>query len=266
VKYLLIFFQLACLSAASGQILDLEMECPVIYTPEYIIQNNIQSISFSQSGAAIKRRGAKKHENGVITYIFDSTGTACMKVLNDVGYTDTFMMNRMRCQAKNDPESRFYEENLFCNDKGKIIANQTERSNFFYRYDSLDRLREWIEIDHEEDEQSNVIIIRYTFDSIAHLDSIIEKEGALRYNLGTRSMDTIYRSTVIRSIQYNGDRMSAVLTYTFNNREQTVTASTYHYRYKGEKLDQIELFIGEDKKPIYTLKVFKTAFVEKENE
>lgn len=253
------------LSAASAQILDLEMECPVVYPPEYITQNNIHSISFAQSGGNIKKE-LKKHANAVITYFFDSTGIACMKVLNDVGYTDTFMMNSLRCQSKNDPESRFYEANLFCTDKGMILANQTERSNFFYRYDSLSRLYEWIEIDREQDEQSNVLLMQYRFDSIGHLDSIIEKEGSLRYNLGTRSTDTIYKSTVVRSIQYSGDRMSAVITFTNNNREQTIAASTYRYRYKGEKLDQIELYIGDDKKPIYTLKVLKTTFVEKETE
>lgn len=253
------------LSDASSQILDLEMECPIIYTPEYIMQNSIRSISFAQSGGNIKKE-IKKHGNAVITYFFDSTGMAEMKVLNDVGYTDTFMMNQLRCMSKNDPDSRFYEENLFCTDKGMILANQTERSNFFYRYDSLSRLYEWIEIDREEDEQSNVILMQYRFDSIGHMDSIIEKEGSLRYNLGIRQMDTIYKSTVIRSIQYTGDRMSAVVTYTNNNREQTIAASTYRYRYKGNKLDQIELYIGEDKKPIYTLKVLKTTLVEKETE
>jgi hypothetical protein len=176
------------------------------------------------------------------------------------------MMNAMRCQSKSDPESRFYEENLFCNDRGIVLANQTEKSNFFYRYDSLDHLREWIEIDREEDEQSNVILMQYKYDSVGHMDSIIEKEGSLKYNLGIRQMDTIYKSTVIRSIRYAGDRMSAVITYTNNNREQTIAASTYKYKYKEDKLDQVELYIGDDKKPIYTLKVLKITLVEKENE
>jgi hypothetical protein len=265
VKSIFFVVQFLIISAASAQILDLEMECPVVYPPEYITTNNIHSISFAQSGGNIKK-ALKKHANAVITYFFDSTGIASMKVLNEVGYTDTFMMNSLRCQSKNDPDSRFYEPNLFCTDKGMILANQTERSNFFYRYDSLSRLYEWIEIDREQDEQSNVLLTQYRFDSIGHLDSIIEKEGSLRYNLGTRSTDTIYKSTIVRSVQYSGDRMSAVITFTNNNREQTVAASTYRYRYKGEKLDQIELYIGDDKKPIYTLKVLKTTFVEKETE
>ena len=252
--------------AAPAQILDLEMECPVVYPRGYILQNEIRSISIAQSGGSMKKE-IKKHANAVITYVFDSTGVACMKVINDIGgYTDTFMMNALRCQSKNDPESRFYEENIFCNDKGLILANQTERSNFFYRYDSLERLREWIEIDRDADEQSTVILTRYVYDSIARLDSIIEKEGELRYNLGTRLTDTIYKSTVTRSVQYNGDRMSAVVTHTINNREEAVPASIYLYKYKGEKLDQIELYIGEDKKPIYTLKVIKTTLVEKDSD
>ena len=264
MKYLFIVAQLIAFVSAFPQILDLEMECPVVYPREYILQNNIQSISFVQSGGNIKKE-MKKHANAVITYFFDSTGVACMKVLDDVGgYTDTFMMNSMRCQSKGDPDSRFYEENLFCNDKGMIIANQTEKSNFFYKYDSLNRLREWIEIDREEDEQSGVILTQYKFDSIGRLDSIIEKDGSLRYNLGIRQMDTIYKSTVIRSIGYAGDRMSTVVTFTQNNREQTIAASTYRYKYKGDKLDQVELYIGDDKKAIYTMKVLKTTYMEKE--
>ena len=57
--------------------------------------------------------------------------------------------------------------------------------------------------------------------------------------------------------------MSAVITYTGNNREQTIAASTYRYKYKGDKLDLIELYIGEDKKPIYALKVMKIELVER---
>jgi hypothetical protein len=251
-------------SAVGAQILDLDMECPVVYSREYILANQIQSISFVQSGGNIKKE-VKKHANAVITYYFDSAGSASMKVLNENGgYTDTFMLNAMRCAYKSDPDSRFYEENLFCNDKGMIIANQTEKSNYFYRYDSLDRLREWIQIDHEEDGESNVLLTRYTFDSIGRMDAIIEKEGVLQYNLGIRQMDTIYRSEAIRYIKYAGEHMSAVTTYTNNNREQTIAASIYRYKYKGDKLDQIELYIGEDKKPTYTLKVLKTEFIVKD--
>jgi hypothetical protein len=240
------------------------MECPIVYPRAYILQNNIQSIAFAQSGDNTSKK-MKKHDRAVITYIFDSTGMACMKVLDDAGsYTDTFMMNAQRCQSKNDPESRFYEENLFCNDKGMIIANQTEKSNFFYRYDSQDRMREWIEIDHEEDQESNVILTQYKYDSLGLLDTIVEKEGSLRYNLGIRQMDTIYRSTVVRAIHYHDDRMSSVVTFTNNNREQTIAASTYRYKYKGDKLDEIELYIGEEKKAIYTLKVLKTVYADKE--
>jgi hypothetical protein len=241
----------------SAQILDLDMECPIIYPREYILHNGILSISFVQSGDNIKKE-VKKHTNAVITYYFDSAGTACMKVVTDNGgYTDTFMMNSMRCEYKNDPESRFYEANLFCNSKGMILANQTEKSNYFYRYDSLDQLKEWIRIDHEEDGESNVSLTRYRFDSIGRLDSIIEKEGMLRYNLSIRQVDTIYVSTVSRYISYAGGKINALTTYTNNNRGQTIAASTYRYKYKDNELDQIQLYIGEDKKPIYTLKVLK---------
>ena len=263
MKYFLILIQVALTIAAQGQILDLDLECPIVYPRDYILKNEIGSISFVQSGGNIKKE-VKKHQNAVTTYFFDSTGTAFMKVLNDVGgFTDTFMMNAMRCQFKNDPDSRFYEGNIFCNDKGMILANQTEKSSFFYRYDSLDRLRESIQIDREEDEESNVVLIRYQFDSLGHIDTIVEKEGTLRYNLGIRQMDTIYKSTNIRAIRYAGDRMNAVVTFTNNNREQTIAASTYKYKYKGDKLDQVELYIGTEKKPIYTLKVLRTEPIEK---
>ena len=264
VRYLLIFFLLIISASARCQLLDLDLECPIVYAPSYIIQNEIGSISFVQSGGNIKKE-VKKHTNAVIRYLFDSTGTACMKEINENGYIDSFMLNGMRCQSKNDPESRFYEANLFCNDKGMIIANQTEKSNYFYRYDSLDRIKEWIEIDHEDDGESNVLLSQYRFDSIGRMDSIIEKSGVLRYNLSIRQMDTIYQTTVTRLIHYMGERMTAVVTYTNNNREQTIAASTYRYKYKGDRLDQIELYIGEDKKPIYTLKVLKTEMIEKEN-
>jgi hypothetical protein len=52
--------------------------------------------------------------------------------------------------------------------------------------------------------------------------------------------------------------MNDIVTYTSNNREQIIAASIYKYKYKGEKLDQVELYIGEEKKPIYILKVYKT--------
>jgi hypothetical protein len=264
VKYCFAFFQVVLFAHSHAQILDLDMECPVIYPYAYIIQNQIQSISFVQSGTNIKKE-VKKHADAVVTYYFDSTGMAIMKVLNENGgYTDTFMMNSMRCLYKNDPDSRFYESNVYCNDKGQVIANQTERSNYFYRYDSIDRLKEWIEIDKEEDAESNVLLSQYKYDSIGRLDSIIEKEGVLSYNLSIRQMDTIYRSTVAMSIRYTGDRMSAMVTYTNNNRDQTIAASTYRYKYKWDRLDQIELYIGEDKKPIYTLKVLKTEIADKE--
>ena len=263
VRNLLFFFLVIICLSARCQLLDLDLECPIVYPTSYILQNEIQSISFVQSGGSIKKE-VKKHTNAVVKYFFDSTGTACMKEINENGYIDTFMLNSMRCRSKNDPESRFYEANLFCNDKGMIIANQTEKSNYFYRYDSIDRLKEWIEIDHEEDGESNVLLTQFRFDSIGRFDSIIEKSGVLRYNLSIRQMDTIYQSTVTRLINYTGDRMTAVVTFTNNNREQTIAASTYRYKYKGDRLDQIELYIGDDKKPIYTLKVFKTELVEKE--
>jgi len=252
--------------AAQGQILDLDMECPIVYAPEYILQNNIHSISFVQSGGNMKKE-MKKHMDAVITYFFDSSGIACMKVLNDKGgYMDTFMLNAARCQYKNDPESRFYEENLFCNGKGMILANQTDKSNFYYRYDSLDRLIEWIQIDRQEDEESPVTLTRYSFDSLGHIDSITEKEGVLRYDLSVQKVDTIYRSTVVRTISYAGDKMSAVITYTDNNREQTIAVSTYRYKYRNGKPDQIELYIGEEKNSIYTLKVLKTELIKKDDD
>lgn len=249
---------------ASGQILDLDMECPIIYPKSYIIHNGIANISFIHSGGNLKKE-MKKHANAVITYSFDSTGTANMKVLTENGgYIDTFMLNSTRCQYKSDPESRFYEQNLYCNDMGMILANQTEKSNYYYRYDSIGRLKEWIQIDHNEDGESNVLLTRYRFDSIGHMDSIIEKEGVLEYNLSIRQMDTIYRSTVTKLIRYNGDRINSVVTYTNNNREQTIAASIYRYKYKNDALDQIDLYIGESKKSIYTLKVLKTELVERE--
>ncbi len=264
MRHIFTFF-LVCITAfASAQILDLDMECPIIYPPRYIRHSHIQSISFVQSGGNIKQE-IRKHATAVITYYFDSTGRASMKVLSENGgYIDTFMLNAMRCRYKSDPGSRFYEQNLFCNDKGMVIADQTEKSNLFYRYDSIDRLREWIQIDHEEDAESAVALRQYRYDSIGHMDSIIEKEGVLRYNLGSRQMDTIYRSTVTRLIHYTDGRMGSVVTYTNNNREQTIAASTYRYRYKDDALDQIDLYIGENKKSIYTLKVLKTELVEKE--
>lgn len=234
------------------------MECPVVYSPQYITQNGIQSITFAQAGGNIKKE-VKKHANALTLYYFDTLGIPYMKVLQDVGsFTDTLMMNSMRCEYKNEPDSRFYEPNIFCNEKGKIVANQTERSNYYYKYDSADRLHEWIEIDHEEDGESNVLLTAYKYDSIGRLDSILEKEGSLKYNLGIRQMDTIYRSTVSKVVKYAGERMSAVVIYTTNNRQRTIAASTYKYKYKGERLDQIELYIGDDKKPIYTIKVLKT--------
>ena len=127
-------------AALSAQILDFDLECPIVYPRTYILENNIQSISFVQSGDNI-RKEVKKHRNAVTTYYFDSTGLAYMKVLDDKGtYIDTFMMNGMRCQFKTDPDSRFYEPNVYCNDKGMVIANQTEKSNYFYHFDSLDRI------------------------------------------------------------------------------------------------------------------------------
>jgi len=264
VRHILATFLLVLNMTATAQILDMDLECPIIYPRSYIIHNGIGSISFVQSGDNIKKE-RKKHANAVITYFFDSTGIAGMKVISEKdGYIDTFMLNSMRCQYKSEPESRFYEQNLFCNDKGMIIANQTEKSNYYYRYDSIDRLREWIQIDHDEDGESNVVLTRYTFDSIGRMDSIIEKEGALEYNLGIRQMDTIYRATVIKLIRYSGNRINTVVTYTNNNREQTIAASTYRYKYKNDILDQIDLYIGESKKQIYTLKVLKTELVERE--
>ena len=257
VKYFSILF-LSVTTAAAGQILDLDLSCPIVYPHEYIIRNEIHSISFIQSGGSIKKE-VKKHENAMLTYFFDTAGVAYIKVINDKGgFTDTFMMNGMRCEYKNDPDSRFYEGNVFCNDKGMVVANQTEKSNIFYRYDSLDRLNEWIQIDREGDGESNVFLTRYKYDSLDRMDSIIEKEGVLRYNLGIRQMDTIYKSALVRLIRYTEGRMTAVITYTNNNREQVIAASTYKYKYRGEKLDQIELYIGEEKKAIYTLKVLKT--------
>jgi hypothetical protein len=186
--------------SAWGQILDLDMECPIIYPHEYIVRNEIHSISFVQSGDNIKKE-VKKHVNAQITYFFDSAGVPCMKVINDRGdFIDTFMMNGMRCEYKSEPDSRFYEANVYCNEKGMVLANQTEKSNIFYKYDSLDRLGEWIQIDREQDEASNVFLIRYIYDSIGRMDSIIEKEGVLRYNLGIRQMDTIYKSSLIKLI------------------------------------------------------------------
>ena len=265
MKNIFVILFLVITGKAWGQILDFDLECPIIYSRAYILQNEIQSISFVQSGDNIKKE-VKKHRNAVTTYFFDSTGLAFMKVLNDKDtYVDTFMMNGMRCLYKGDPDSRFYEPNVFCNDRGLVIANQTERSNYFYTFDSTDRIRSWIQIDKEEEGESNVMLYRYEYDSIGRMDSITEKEGSLRYNLGTRQMDTIYKSTVIRKVKYTGDRMTAVVTYTNNNREQTVAASIYRYLYKGEKLDQVELYIGDDKKPIYILKVLKTELVEKQN-
>ena len=264
MRHIFTLFLLAIAAIGRAQILDPDMECPVVYSREYILHNQIKSISFIQSGGNIKKE-MKKHVNAVFNYFFDSTGVASMKIMSENGgYIDTFMLNRMRCIYKNDPESRFYEPNLFCNDKGMILVNQTEKSNYYYRYDSMDRLKEWIQIDHNEDGESSVLLTRYRFDTIGRMDSIIEKEGALEYNLSIRQMDTIYRSTVTRVIHYMGDRMSSVVTYTNNNREQTIAASTYRYKYKGEALDQIDLYIGDSKKSIYTLKVLKTELMEKE--
>ena len=264
MRHIFSFFILIITTTVCGQILDLDMECPIIYPKGYIIHNEIGSISFVQSGDNIKKE-MKKHTNALITYFFDSTGAAVMKVISENGgYIDTFMLNSMRCQYKSEPESRFFEQNLYCNGRGMIIANQTEKSNYYYRYDSIDRLREWIQIDHNEDGESDVLLTRYRFDSIGHMDSIIEKDGSLEYNLGTRQMDTIYRSTVTRLIRYSGDRINSVVTYTNNNREQTIAASTYRYKYKNDALDQIDLYIGESKKAIYTLKVFKTELVKRE--
>jgi hypothetical protein len=263
VKYSLILFQIMLSAALSAQILDFDLECPIVYPRAYILENNIQSISFVQSGDNI-RKEVKKHRNAVTTYYFDSTGLAYMKVLDDKGtYVDTFMMNGMRCQFKTDPDSRFYEPNVYCNDKGMVIANQTEKSNYFYHFDSLDRISSWLQIDKEEEGESNVTLFRYQYDSLSRMDTITEKEGSLRYNLGIRQLDTIYRSTVVRAIKYSGDKMSAVITFTNNNRDQTIAASTYRYKYKNNKLDLIELYIGEDKKPIYALKVLKTELVER---
>jgi hypothetical protein len=243
---------------AYGQILDLDIDYPIIFPKEYVVQNEIHEVTYSESGDNIAKH-SKKNADAVITYFFDTAGTPFMKVLTDNrGYVDSFMMNGMRCEYKSDPDSRFYEENVFCNDKGMIIANQTDKSNFFYRYDSLDRIREWIEIDREEDAEANVFLTMYKYKPTGQLDSIINKEGVLRYNLGSRQMDTIYKSSYIKTIRYADSRISAVTTYTNNNRDQVVAASTYRYKYKGDKLSQVDLYIGEDKKSIYTLKLIRT--------
>ncbi len=255
MKYILIILSLAVLGQCSGQILDLELDCPLIFPDHYFAQNAISTITITQSGGNLKRN-IRKHISANVTYYFDSVGIAYMRVLHDRGdYTDTMMMNYKRCESKSDPESRYYEENLFCNDRGMILANQTEKSKIFFRYDTIDRLREWIQIDREEDEESQVYLTRYTYDSIGHLDSIIDKEGALRFNLGTRLMDTIYRTAVHKKMIYKDDRIISVINYTTNNLEQIVPVSFYRYRYKGDKLDMVELYPIDDKKPLYTLKV-----------
>jgi hypothetical protein len=256
LKYILFATFFAFISSGSAQVLDLDLECPLVFPRHYFEQNLISRFTITQSGKSAKHN-KKKHANASITYYFDSAGTAFMKVLHDQGdYTDTNMMNAMRCASKSDPESRFYEENLFCNDRGMILANQTEKSNLFYRYDSLDRLREWIQIDHEQDDESQVFLTKFEYDSIGRLDSVIDKEGALVFNLSIRQTDTIYRSATYKKVVYKEDRITSVLCYASNNYDQIVPFSVYKYKYKGDRLDMVELLLADDKKTVqYTLKV-----------
>jgi hypothetical protein len=138
------------------------------------------------------------------------------------------------------------------------VANQTEKSSNFYKYDDQNRIIQWIQIVRDEDAESNVFLNVYTYTDSGQLDLVVEKEGALRYNLGTRLMDTIYKNTVIKKSTYVSGRLSTVVTYTNNNLDQTVESSVYKYKYKGDRLDEVDLFIGEEKKAIYSMKVLKT--------
>ena len=140
-----------------------------------------------------------------------------------------------------------------------ILANQTDKSKIFFRYDSLERIREWIQIDREEEEESQVYLTKYEYDSIGRLDSIIDKEGALRFNLSVRQLDTIYRSATYRKVQYKDGLITGVMCFASNNLDQIVPVSFYKYKYKGDRLDMIELSPIDDRKVVlYTLKLLWT--------
>ena len=104
---------LAATGHARCQVLDMDLDCPLIFPPRYIEQNMISHMTVTQSGGHVKR-DHKKHVNATVTYYFDTLGRAYMKVLHDRGeYVDTEMMGYSRCTCKSDPESRYYEEKPF---------------------------------------------------------------------------------------------------------------------------------------------------------
>lgn len=245
----------------AAQIMDLDLDFPVLYSPSAVLQAEIHSLSFVESGDNGKvniKKEIKSHRSGQTTYFFDSTGVPFMKEIGySNGFTDTFMMNRMRCESKNDPDSRFYEPNVFCNEKGMVVANQTDKSSYFYRYEHGDQIMQWVRIDRDEDAESSVFTTIYEYNDTGMPELIVEKTGELRFNLGTRLVDTIFKTSVVKRLMYTDGRPYAMVTYTKNNLDQIIASSTYKYHYKEDLLYQVDLFVGDEKQPVYTFKLLK---------